>query len=64
MKRKAKPVASFPPELEAYDPAAWVDRYHWTLARWEHWQKHRDELPHVDPIQLIKARHDARRESL
>jgi hypothetical protein len=60
MKRKALPAPGFPPDLAAYDLAMWLDPVQWHFARWEYWQAHPEIQPHVDPVELLRVRLQAR----
>jgi hypothetical protein len=60
VRRKAAPAPGFPPELESFDPAAWVDEYHWRVARWDYWHEHPEVQSFIDPIELLRQRREAR----
>jgi hypothetical protein len=60
VRRRRRPVAVFPPHLADFAPGDWVDRYHWTLARWEWYREHPELAEIVDPIELLRERREAR----
>ena len=60
MRKRIPPRPVWPPQLAEFRPGDWVDRFHWSMARWAYWQEHREELPDVDPIELLRERREAR----
>jgi hypothetical protein len=60
VKRRVRPAEHFPPHLQDFAPADWVDRYHWAMARWEWWREHPGLHDVVDPLELLRERREAR----
>jgi hypothetical protein len=63
MRRRQPPREYWPPYLAEFDPAQWVDRYHWAMARWEYWKAHPQLHEVVSPIDLLCERREARLEA-
>ena len=63
MRRKRPPVEHFPPHLERFVDADWVDRFAWAEARWEWYRAHPELHDVVDPIELLRERRSARLET-
>lgn len=60
MRKRIPPRPVWPPDLAAYDPAQWVDEFHWHLGRWEWYREHPELADVVDPLGLLRARREAR----
>ena len=64
MRKRIPPHPGWPPHLAQYRLDDWAHeaapRLAWALARWDHWQQHREDLPQVSPIDLLRERRSAR----